>query len=594
MTTREFYQTRTSGFRQQADLLQKKENLLSMARLISFSGAVGMFFIMASFSMQAAFLVLALGLMIFGWMIKLYVKTEKQKNHYRYLEEINDREEKCLSGDFKVFPDGASYISQEHPYAHDLDIFGPASLFQYINRTTSKPASDMLAGWLKAPASMQDIALRQAAVKELGPMIEWRQELMTLGYEKSNAIEDPAEIIRWTSTDNYFSGKKFLLPCLISLTVLSLAGIAAVISGLPFSVLAMVLILNAVVYFSFSSRIAHLHNQVAQSSGMLELYAGTIEMIEKQSFQSEKLTMLSRNFTAGSQDVSDQIKKLSRLVSRLDVRMNVMVAIPLNLFFFWDLHWCMALEKWKKDHAPVIANWFEAMAEFECLSCLGNMSFNNPDWVKPVILPDYFKLKAEDAGHPLIPEDRRVTSSLGINQNGTSVIITGSNMSGKSTFLRTIGVNIVLALAGAPVCAASFEVSHVQLLTSMRISDSLENNTSSFYAELKKLADIIRAAERNKVLLLLDEILRGTNSNDRYTGSVALIKQLIGYGAVTIIATHDLKLADLALEIPNRIDNYHFDVKIDGEELYFDYKLTPGICKSLNASLLMKKMGIRI
>lgn len=594
MTKREFYQIRTSGFKQQADLFQKRENLLSMARLISFSAAVGVFFIMISFSMQTAFLLLALGLMIFGWMIKLYAKTEKQKNHYRYLEEINDREKKCLSGDFKIFPDGNSYMSQEHPYAHDLDVFGPASLFQYINRTTSKPASDMLAGWLKSPASMQEIALRQAAVKELAPMIEWRQELMTLGYEKSKALEDPAEIIRWTSTDNRFSGKKFLLPGLISLTTLSLAGIAAVISGLPFSVLAMVLILNAVVYFSFSSRIGLLHNQVAQSSGMLELYAGTIEMIEKQSFHSEKLTMLRRNFTDGTQDVSNQIKKLSRLVSRLDVRMNVMVAIPLNLFFFWDLHWCMALEKWKKDHAPVISKWFEAMAEFECLSSLGNMAFNNPDWVVPVILPHYFKLNAVDAGHPLIPGERRVTSSLKINHDGTSVIITGSNMSGKSTFLRTIGVNTIMALAGAPVCAAAFEVSHIQLLTSMRISDSLENNTSSFYAELKKLADIIKAAEKNKVLLLLDEILRGTNSNDRYTGSVALIKQLIGYGAVTIIATHDLKLADLALEIPDRIDNYHFDVKIDGEELYFDYKLTPGICKSLNASLLMKKMGIRV
>ena len=412
MTKHEFYHIRSSGFKQQADLLQKRENLLSLARLISFSLAVGMFFIVISFSLQGAFLVLALGLVFFGWMIKLYVKTEKQKNHYRYLEEINNREEKCISGDFKVFPDGASYMSTDHPYAHDLDIFGPASLFQYINRTTSKPASDMLAGWFKAPAAVQEIALRQAAVKDLEPMIEWRQELITLGYEKSNAIEDPAEIIRWTSTDNCFYGKKFLLPVLISLTVLSLAGIVAVVSGLPFSVLGMVLILNAVVYFSFGSRITHLHNQVTHSSGMLELYAATIEMIEKQPFHSEKLTVLQRNFTAGSHAVSDQIKKLSKLVSRLDVRMNVMVAIPLNLFFFWDLHWCIALEKWKKDHAPVISNWFEAMAEFECLSCLGNMSFNNPGWVMPVILPDYFALKAEDAGHPLIPEERRVTSSL--------------------------------------------------------------------------------------------------------------------------------------------------------------------------------------
>jgi len=210
-------------------------------------------------------------------------------------------------------------------------------------------------------------------------------------------------------------------------------------------------------------------------------------------------------------------------------------------------------------------------------------------------VPEYFVLKAKNAGHPLIPAGRRIDNSLEIIQSGKTVIITGSNMSGKSTFLRTCGVNAVLALSGAPVCAASFKISYAQVFSSMRISDSLEDNTSSFYAELKRLAAIILAAEHNQnVFILLDEILRGTNSNDRHIGSIALIKQLIDYDTVSVVATHDLKLADLADALPGKIDNYHFDVKIDGEELFFDYRLNPGICTSMNASILMKKMGIRI
>lgn len=213
----------------------------------------------------------------------------------------------------------------------------------------------------------------------------------------------------------------------------------------------------------------------------------------------------------------------------------------------------------------------------------------------PLIHNDYFVLKAKEAGHPLIAAQKRITNSFEITGSGRSVIITGSNMSGKSTFLRTCGINGVLALAGSVVCATKFEISYVHVLSSMRISDSLEDNTSSFYAELKKLAYIIRYSETNqRVLLLLDEILRGTNSNDRYIGSVALIKQLVQYGTASLVATHDLRLAEMAGELPGKIDNYHFDVKIEGEELYFDYLLNPGICTSLNASLLMKKMGIKV
>ncbi|MGB8358461.1 MAG: DNA mismatch repair protein MutS, partial [Bacteroidales bacterium] len=255
----------------------------------------------------------------------------------------------------------------------------------------------------------------------------------------------------------------------------------------------------------------------------------------------------------------------------------------------------LALEGWKRDHSGSTTTWFASMAEFEVISSVANMAFNNPDWVMPKVVPEYFTFRAEDAGHPLIPHSRRINNDIEISGKGKAVLVTGSNMSGKSTFLRTCGVNTVLALAGAPVCAKTFTVSHMNVYSSMRIADSLEENISSFYAELRRLHSIITVAENDpKVFLLLDEILRGTNSNDRYTGSVALIKQLTGYDTVTMVATHDLRLTQLTEELPGRIDNYHFDVKVSGEELFFDYKLTPGVCASFNATLLMKKMGIKV
>jgi DNA mismatch repair ATPase MutS len=211
------------------------------------------------------------------------------------------------------------------------------------------------------------------------------------------------------------------------------------------------------------------------------------------------------------------------------------------------------------------------------------------------VTDDWSVFSAEEMGHPLIPAGRRISNDFSVEGHGKAIVITGSNMSGKSTFLRTCGINAVLAFAGAPVCASAFTVSHVRLHSSMRISDSLEENISSFYAELRRLRSIISAAENDpKVFLLLDEILRGTNSDDRYMGSVALIKQITGYGSVALVATHDLRLAGLENELPVAIENYHFDVKVSGEELFFDYKLTPGVCSSFNASLLMKKMGIRV
>lgn len=589
-----YYQTRITTFTQQADRLQHKEDRLSMGRLATFLLIFLFFFALYRYSQLLAILASISCLVAFGWLVIQYNYTEKQKNHARHLAEINTLEFRAIKGDNSQYADGHEYIDRDHPNSYDLDLFGHASVFQFINRTTSLPGAQLLARWLSFPAGIQEIKSRQEAAQELNPDIEWRQRFMTLGHFNRQAINNPGDLLSWTQSDNLFRKVKRLKLTVFGLSALSLFVILMVIIALPAAMLLVVALINAVVYFRQGKKINTIHQQVSKSAGLIQTYAEMISAIEEMEFRTDKLNELRQVFKTDPA-ASESIKDLSKLVNRLDTRLNILVSLPLNLFFFWDIHYCLALEKWKTKHADEINQWFSAMAEIEVLNSIANMAFNNPGWVMPEVVPGFFTFRAENMGHMLIPRERRILNDLRIEKENSILIVTGSNMSGKSTFLRTCGVNAVVALAGGPVCATSFTLSHVHVHSSMRISDSLEDNTSSFYAELKRLASIIHHAERDpRVFLLLDEILRGTNSNDRYTGSVALIRQLSDYGTVAIVATHDLKLAEMEKVIPGHIENYHFDVKVEGEELYFDYKLTHGICTSLNASILMKKMGIKI
>jgi ABC-type multidrug transport system fused ATPase/permease subunit len=594
MSPREVYQSRVAEFSTSAGRLRKLSDGLSMARLAAFAGGLVLFAVLLSFSVIAAAATLAAVLILFAWLVIKYETTEKSRKRYLQLAEINRQELKCIDGDFYSFKTGEEYIERDHPYSYDLDIFGKASLFQYICRTSSRPASDRLAEYLKQSAAREEILRRREAVAELQPLVEWRQELMTLGYLNAGAGNDPAPLMQWLASNDLFrkTGREKIITG--SLSLLALASVILVITGLPAAIMAPVFGVNFIFYFTRFKKISKLQEQVSRSSDLLKAYSEIIRLIEDRDFAAPLLQDLQSHFK-GEISASQRIRQLSKLVGRLDSRLNVLVSIPLNLLFFSDIHFCLALERWKREHAQRIAVWFAAMAELEVLASLANMAFNNHDWVFPEVTDDYFVLRAEMMGHPLIPAGRRISNDFSVEGPGQAIVITGSNMSGKSTFLRTCGINAVLAFAGAPVCASAFTVSLVRLHSSMRISDSLEENISSFYAELRRLRAIISGAETDpKVFLLLDEILRGTNSDDRYTGSVALIKQLTGYGSVAMVATHDLRLAGLEKDLPDNIENYHFDVKVNDEELFFDYRLTPGVCSSFNASLLMKKMGIRV
>lgn len=589
-----FYERKIGEFKNIIALLQKRENIVSYGRLLAFILAVAGFGLLFKYSWIAAVTVSVMFLVLFGWLVKYQNVLIYRKKLNEYLVRINEMEQACLLGKFHGFPDGNEYINRNHRYSYDLDMFGRNSLFQMINRITTKPAANMLAEWLQEPASVDEIYQRQEAVSEMKEKVGWRQKIMAVGFQYKDAGNSPDEILSWIKNPDYFLQRKYLRYAIMLLSIFTLLVTALVITGINFSFLFVLLIFNFFLYYQYKKAIDRLHLQVTKSNDMLLSYSEVISMIETEKFSAGKLIALQSCFT-GEQSASEQVKKLSKLVNKLDTRLNIMVSAILNLFFFWDIHVCYQLERWKQRNSKLIERWFSAMAEIEVLSGFANLYFNNPSWTMPVIREGSFQLLAGAAGHPLIASDKRVCNDFKITESGKICLITGSNMSGKSTFLRTIGVNMVLAFAGSPVCAHTFKCSSVYLMTSMRVSDSLEDNTSTFYAELKRLAMIIGVSKtESQLFLLLDEVLQGTNSNDRHTGSMALLKQFIKYKATGMVATHDLGLSVLEHELHGKLENYNFDVKINGEELYFDYKLNKGVCKSMNASLLMKKMGIEM
>jgi DNA mismatch repair ATPase MutS len=321
-----------------------------------------------------------------------------------------------------------------------------------------------------------------------------------------------------------------------------------------------------------------------------------LNYFEENNFNDEFLSELkSLSGSSPVKTASASIKQLENILGRFDIRLNVFAFFILNTFFLWDLWQIITLNKWKKINKPLVSNWFDAIAQLEVTVSFATLSFNNPEWCFPEINDDHFTLSGRQIGHPLILKQYRVNNDFSLNGTSRIDLVTGSNMAGKSTFLRSIGVNMILAYAGSCVCAERLSLSVARLMSSMRIEDNLAENTSTFYAELKKLKSIIDAVnEEQKTFILLDEILRGTNSLDRHTGSQALIQQLARHHAVGIIATHDIELSKLENDLPRSIKNYHFDVQVTGDKLFFDYKLKHGVCKSMNASALMKQIGIEI
>jgi len=592
---KEYYEKKIIELQQLESETAKKIRNISIYRLVIV--ILGVFIIYQAFSYSSVFgflslfVIIILFIWIVKWHNKLFSSNEKTQNLLKiYKNEID------LSKHSNLFGNGEQYKKSNHAYTADLDIFGSYSLFNILNRTATSQGESILAKlFSNTGLTREKIIIRQNIIKELSEKVELKENLL-LTFFLSDKKENVERIKNWVSVFKYYFIDKSLLR--IVLFALSTLTIVLLIAGFALPLLwkyaILLLVINYFINMKYFKQVSLIHDHISKQEGMFSKFSMIIKHIKSEKFENEYLQQL-KNKLLGHDNLEKQLSILSKLIKKLDYRLNVIVAIVLNMLFYWDIQHSYKVEKWMKDNSPNIPYWLETIGEFDAYLSMSILYYNNPDWVFPIIIDDEIIIEAKEIGHPLIDKENRISNDYTIEGKGKFDIVTGSNMAGKSTFLRTIGINTILALNGCPVCAKSFTVSNIKLITYMRIIDSLEDNLSTFHAELERIKSILRYVEDNdNCFLLLDELLRGTNSQDRHVGTVALIKQMMRNNASGVIATHDLGLTEMIEEYPENIRNYNFGVKTKGEELYFDYKLTYGVCDSFNASILMKKIGIDI
>ena len=545
----------------------------------------------------------------FGLLIKRHNQVVYLKRHTTFLKEINEFEVFKLENKLSDFPTGQTFINRDHPYVSDLDIFGPHSLFQLLNRTTTESGNLCLAEWLSESASKDVILERQQAIKELTPKLDWRQHFQALGMHFKNSKSDYNKLLAWIEKPVKLlpNQSKYLIVC-ISLSVLSTLAVFYYIihaySTDSFTYLIPLIVILSVNFFVLrrAKPVAEkIIENTHQNIKILGGYHSLITKIELEKFHSEILRMLQSAFRQNRYSAASEINMLKKILEIFQLRGTKGHSIASNKFYpvfniFWllDIYLIILTEKWKSRNKSYLKSWASAVSEFEVLSSLAGFHYSNPSFTFPEIIEEPYSIHFEMLGHPLISPESRVCNHFNLNGRGKIAMITGSNMAGKSTFLRTVGVNLVLALMGAPCCAKSGQVSDMKIFTSMRTQDNLEEGISSFYAELKRIEQLMKLIKSGEAIFFhLDEMFKGTNSEDRHKGGVSLIKQLSELNAFGIISTHDLELAKLTGD-HMIVANYSFYSEIQEGEMIFNYELTKGICHDFNASELMKKSGIKI
>lgn len=595
MNVQDFYTEKIAGLEEEIKMLGHKKRNFGLGRLISFLAAIIIFFVLLEFNGLLAIIIAIILLSAFIFITSRDIDNLRRLKFKESLLNINEDEVKALQNDFSVFNDGSRFVDPTHPYSNDLDIFGKHSLFQFINRVTSFPSESLLAERLLHPLRKDKIVEMQKAVIELTPQADRRQELQAKGLQSRIQENTWLQMKSWSLSKEDSAVKKEVLSSLaLAFPIITLIIIILAYNHIiSWEILWISLCAHLLLLWRIDKAVSPAYDYLSESIKSIDSFYESLKWITAEKFQSPYLQSLQQKCYQDNLQAYQLLDALKKVLHRLNLRLNPLVHFPLNLCIFWDWYQYQQLNDWKKKYGDSLMTWVEIYAEMEVISSFANMSFNHPEWHFPQISDNHFVLSAKNLGHPLLPEEKRICNDVQLKGIGKIMLVTGSNMAGKSTFLRTTGVNMVLAMAGSVVCASEMTVSPVKVISSMRIADNLEENISTFYAELKKLEFIIqRVRAHEKVFLLLDEILRGTNSQDRHAGAKALIKQFLAENTIGILATHDLTLTDMEKDYPDLILNYHFDVEVQNEELYFDYKLKPGICTSMNASLLMRKIGI--
>lgn len=577
-------------------VLKKKVDQLSFVRVALLLVEIGFFvgFVSSEGTIANTIwsVLLLLPIFTFAAVVRRQNKLEKRYKFHQNLLWVFGNEITLLQGKPNGYDDGTAFEDENHPYLSDLDIFGRSSLCALINRGASKIGVEELAKHLATVGNRETIIERQYAVTELTEHIDmtfaFRANLK--GHEVNRIEEIKQKLGSQLLKQIAFTSNKLLrvyvklVPYLMLL--LFLAGL--VFGGMLWNIFGMIAFANAILTFFYSKQITAVYYGFSGSSGLLSSYADAIEWTEQLVWKSKYIKGLFQS----EEKVSIHIKTLAKIIVEFDARLNFLLYAVLNFFLLWDLKCCIKLGDWSRNVSDKVVQGLDRIGYFEELISFATLSYNHPNWVFPTINND-FALHADELGHPLIAAHKRVDNSYKVRETPTVDIITGSNMAGKSTFLRTVGINMVLAYAGAPVCAKKMDLSIFRLLTYMRIKDNLIESTSTFKAELNRLRMILNEVELHpNAFVLIDEMLRGTNSKDKFDGSKAFIEKLIRIGTPTLFATHDLQLSELEQVHAVAVRNFHFDIQLVGNEMEFDYLIKQGPCTKFNAAILLRQIGL--
>jgi predicted DNA-binding protein YlxM (UPF0122 family) len=583
----DFYKNRGQKFAAERDALQGKLRISSIARLLLFLGGVAAVYFLWD-RWQVAFAVSTLIFIVFLILVTRHTSIKRQRDFKHALVEIQQEELKLGNRDFLHRDAGEEFLVDDHEYSRDIDLFGRGSIFQYLNRSVTKEGIITLSRKLTSN-NISNIPQKQAAIKELAQLVDFRQQFSATATLLDNA-RSPREILKWmksyeTFVPDYF--KWFAWVFFAMNIALGTAYFLDFINGYIFSAGFFIGLGITGVYVK---KITSFSNNISKLELFFQQYSQLIFLLEQQEFSSPLLKEFKEKITTGNNPASARLAQLSSAIGRLDQRNNMLFGVLANGFGLWDLKQVHTIEKWLKENDQPINDWLNVVAEVDAMNSLGNFAYNHPQYVYPTIDTGDFKLQLKNTVHPLLDPKKAIGNDIDIS-SGEFFIITGANMAGKSTFLRTVSIQIVLSNVGLPVNATTAVYAPIKLITSMRTSDSLTDDESYFFSELKRLKYIVDKIEQERYFIVLDEILKGTNSQDKANGSRKLIEKLSRKHATGIIATHDLSLTEVAEEYDS-ISNYYFDADITNDELTFDYKFKDGVATNMNASFLLRKMGI--
>ena len=563
---------------EQYQKLNKQYNQMGLLRLTDMLLIIGLVYqlIKAPSILMGLFCVLAI--IVFFLLIVKHKKISALRTIAKTKIRLNEQEIAFLEQHIFFTDNGSAFQQENHPYAYDLDILGERSLYHYLNRTHTFLGRKLLAERLLSPTPDR-ILDTQKQIQALTPALDCRQPFTAYTQQIDDSEEFYTKLSAWAKApvkllSNTMRYTLIALPILLVVCLLIGYGWD---NELLKTIGKLLLTINLVTFFSFIGRIAKEKLGFERTYTMLYAFRECIAQVEAR-------------FPEKNQQASAKITQLSRLLDDLDSVGNILVSIPLNAFSFYHIHRYQQLLQWKARYAAHIEEWLQSVGEIEVLCSFANFSYNHPNFVYPT-LNNKYEIAFEAIGHPLIPSEQRITNDITLNEQAF-ILLTGSNMSGKSTFLRTLGVNMLLTLVGLPVCARKANVHPLRLLVSMRLADSLSDGKSYFFAEINRIQQIVKTLESERCFVLLDEVLRGTNSEDKQQGTIKIVERLLSLQALGVLATHDIEVCNLSEQYPQQLQNKCFESIIENGELTFDYKLRDGVCKNKNATILMNKLGI--